>query len=547
MKRQSLLMMSLIMILFCGFITSDTDIYFNINRSLELFGRVYKETAINYVDDINPQKLMEAGIEGMLSTLDPYTVYLDESHQNDIDLITKGKYGGIGATIGLRNDKVTVVDLIEGYSAHRQGILIGDVILKINDVEVGKDNYEHLGSLMKGEPGTAISVVIQREGAKSNLTFNLIREEIEVKNVTFAGFIPENSNNAYIKLSGFSRAAGEEVKDAIIELRKEKPINSIVLDMRGNPGGLLDAAIDVSEKFLGKDKLVVSVVGRDTTTLRKYYSKEEPIAGTTKLAVLIDGYSASATEIVTGAIQDHDRGIIIGDKSFGKGLVQTIIPMPYNASLKITTAKYYTPSGRCIQKIDYSKNNDVLVSAEDVKNEFKTDADRTVFARGGILPDSLVLGESDSDLIQQLMANGMFFKYVTRLLSVVKDSSALLNRDGSMYKEFLAYLNEEKFEFNFETEKILAKLKNVVEEKKYDSSMPEKVDELIKLFDSEKYNELDRHKTEITEQIRLEILNRIQGRAGMIRESLKNDQQFETAFSILNSETAYNKLLNHVE
>ena len=332
MKKYRLIMLPLIVIFFAGFFQQDSDIYFKINKSLDIFGKIYKEITLNYVDEIDPEEFMLAGVKGMLSYLDPYTIYLDENQQNDVNLITKGKYGGIGATIGLRNDKVTIVDLYEGYSAQRQGVRIGDVILKVDSVTLDKDNYENLSAFMKGKPGTEVSITVEREGEPAELVFNLIREEIEVKNLTYYGFVPENSGNVYLKLSGFSRTAGEEIKKALLELKSQKEIESIVLDLRGNPGGLLDAAIDVSEKFLGKDQLVVSVIGRDTLEVKNYRSNEEPVAEEADLAVLVDNSSASASEIVAGAIQDHDRGIIVGTQSFGKGLVQTIIPLSYNTS-----------------------------------------------------------------------------------------------------------------------------------------------------------------------------------------------------------------------
>ncbi|MBU1100977.1 MAG: S41 family peptidase [Bacteroidetes bacterium] len=534
--------------LFTGFLTSDSDIYFKINKSIELFGRVYRETAINYVDNINPETFMEEGIKGMLSSLDPYTVYLDQTHQNDIDLITKGKYGGIGATVGLRNDFVIIVDLLEGYSAQRQGMRIGDVIYEIDGIKITKENYAKLGTLMKGEPGSTLTMIIQREGAKSNLIFNLVREEIEVKNVSFSGFIPESSNNAYIKLSGFSRAAGEEVKDALIQMGKTKPVESIVLDLRGNPGGLLDAAIDVCEKFLKKNQLVVSVVGRDSNAVRRYYSEEEPVAKDTRLALLIDGYSASAAEIVAGAIQDHDRGIIVGDKSFGKGLVQTIIPMPYNSSLKITTAKYYTPSGRCIQEVDYSENSDILeVGSEDKNKEFYTDQERVVYSNGGIIPDSTVSGESESELVNQLVAYGMFFKYATNLLSDEENHALNLQSKDDLFVGFRKYLEDQKFEFNFEIDKIFERLETTIATRKYNSNIPEKVAELKLQFESEKVKELDLYRNEITKEINLELINRKEGRIGRIRSSLEGDIQFETALKILSMKEKYNRVLNKLD
>jgi carboxyl-terminal processing protease len=302
----------LIIISSFGFIQGDSDIYFQMSKGIDIFGRVYKEIALNYVDEIKPQGFMLEGIKGMLSTLDPYTVYIDENHQKDIDLITRGKYGGIGATVGIYNDKITIVDLIEGYSAQRQGIRIGDVIKKVDSVKITRENYDELGNYLKREPGTEISITIEREGNKGDIIFNLVSEEIEIKNLTYYGFIPQESNNAYLKLSGFSRTAGDEIRKAIQELRIEKPIETIILDLRGNPGGLLDAAVDVSEKFLTKDDLIVSIIGRNKSDKQVFNAKEEPIARDARLAVLVDHGSASASEIVAGAIQDHDRGIILG-------------------------------------------------------------------------------------------------------------------------------------------------------------------------------------------------------------------------------------------
>jgi len=340
-------------LLFSGFITRDNDLYFEINKGIDLFGRIYKEVTLNYVDEINPREFVVAGIDGMLQSLDPYSNYIDANEQKDLDLITKGKYGGIGASVGLRNDEVTILDLLEGYPAKRQGMRIGDVIKKINDIEINKDNYEQLGNILKGDIGTSVKLNIKRENEE--LIFNLLREEIEVKNISFYGFVPENSNNAYIKLTGFSHSAGEELKKALLELKAKNEIKTLVIDLRGNPGGLLDAAIDVCEKFLKKGNLIVTVKGRDSLSVKKYFSKEEPILSNEKIIVLIDEHTASAAEIVAGALQDHDRAVVVGENSFGKGLVQTIISLPYGTSLKLTTAKYYTPSGRCIQKIDYSK------------------------------------------------------------------------------------------------------------------------------------------------------------------------------------------------
>ena len=343
-KRRILLVTSLTFTLLFGFgfFVSNSDIYFEISKNLELFGKVYKEISFNYVDEIDPQEFMRAGIKGMLSKLDPYTIFIDEKNQDDIDLLTNGKYGGVGISIGVRNDKVTVMEVLEGYAAQKQGVRIGDVITGIGEKIVTPDLIDEISSMVKGEPGTEVQIQVLRYGEEDTLKFKLIREEIIIKNIVFADFYPENSNNVYIKLANFSRSASDEMRTSLKNLKTKKEIKSIVLDLRGNPGGLLDVAVDICDKFLNKDLLIVSTRGKDISSEKKYFAIEEPLARNEKLVVLINESSASASEIVAGAIQDHDRGVILGTQSFGKGLVQTITPLSFNTSLKITTAKYYT-------------------------------------------------------------------------------------------------------------------------------------------------------------------------------------------------------------
>ena len=534
-----------IIILFSGFIKSDNDIYFQMSKSIDLFGRIYKEVALNYVDDVNPEEFMNAGIQGMLSALDPYTVYLGEDKKEDISLLTDGKYGGIGATVGVQNENVTIVDLIEGYPAQRQGMRIGDVIIKIDSVEVSRENYSDLSKYMKGEPGTELKILVKRDGIDEPITFNLVREQIEIKNLSYYGFYPENTNNVYLKLSGFTRSAGEEVKKALIELNNLKEVQSIILDLRGNPGGLLDAAIDVSEKFLRNKQLVVSVVGRDTLDKKEYFSNEEPIAGNVKLVVLVDNGSASASEIVAGSIQDHDRGLIIGTQSFGKGLVQTLIPLSYDTSLKITTGKYFTPSGRCIQKIDYAKENDVIIPLTAfTASKYKTDNQRTVFSAGGIMPDSTVSNFSDSKQMKHLLAQGLFFKFATNYYNTnIKLNIENLNND-EVFNKFLKYVDEQSFDYKTRSEKLIEELEKSAEESDLNQNIVSQINSLQLEIEKERRTELIKNKSEILNKIKEEIAARINGDKGRITESLKHDKQFEVAISLLSDETEYNKLLN---
>lgn len=544
MKKKIVIVFAAV-ILFSGFVRKDSDIYFEINKSIDIFGKVYREVTLNYVEPLNPEEFMLAGIDGMLESLDPYTNFIDQNNQKDIDIITKGKYGGIGATVGLRNESITIVDLIEGYSAQRQGLRIGDVIVKINDARVTKENYDELNELLKGDPGTTVTIIVQREGENEEIKFNLVREEIEIKNLTYYGFYPENSSNAFLKLSGFSRTAGEEVKKALLELKSRKEISSIILDLRGNPGGLLDAAMDVCEKFLKKGELIVSVKGRDSLSTKKYYSYEEPIAGSTKLAVLIDEGSASASEIVAGAMQDHDRAVIIGTNSFGKGLVQTLIPLSYNTSLKITTAKYYTPSGRSIQKVDYSEKNKVFLYNQSLKqDEFATDNKRKVLSAGGIKPDSTVLNKSKSSLVQRLWADGMFFKFATHLFNGNEKADFKNYENGKLVKEFKEYLKTENFRFISPAEKLIEQLKTAAREENFDQKFIDQLEKSGEQIDESHSKEIEKYKEDIIASIKEELTARTDGRQGRIIESLKYDQQFKAALSILSKQEIYNSLLS---
>lgn len=547
MKRYRLIMLPLLFIFLAGFFQQDSDIYFKINKSLDVFGKIYKEITLNYVDEIDPEEFMLAGVKGMLAYLDPYTIYLDEDQQNDVNLITKGKYGGIGATIGLRNDKVTIIDLYEGYSAQRQGVRIGDVILKVDSIKLNRKNYEQLSAFMKGKPGTDVSITVEREGEQEELVFNLIREEIKVKNLTYYGFVPENSGNAYLKLSGFSRTAGEEIKKAILDLKSEGEVKSIILDLRGNPGGLLDAAIDVSEKFLKKDQLIVSVIGRDTLDIKRYTSDEKPVADDVLLAVLVDNASASASEIVAGAIQDHDRGIIVGTQSFGKGLVQTIIPLSYNTSLKITTAKYFTPSGRSIQKIDYFNKDVFTEKILNEREEFKTDNERRVFAAGGIEPDTVVSESYESEQIKYLTAQGMFFKFASFYFNTneVVDIESISNLE--LFDVFAKYIDSQDFKYKSKPERLVNDLKTLAEAKNYDEKILTEINNLSDEIKKIKADELLTNKSAIAQEIKKELAARLQGQDGRIEESLKYDEHFELALDILQNNNSYKIVLNSGE
>jgi carboxyl-terminal processing protease len=479
----------------------------------------------------------------MLSSLDPYTIFIDEKKIEDIDLITNGKYGGVGISIGLRGDEVTVVEVMDGYAAQRQGIQIGDVIIEAAGSAITVSNIDDISSLVKGEPGTTVELKVLRNELEDTLTFNLIREEVIVKNITYSGFFPENSGNAYIKLSNFSRAASDEIKKTIKELKEQKPVKSVLLDLRGNPGGLLDIAIDVCDKFLARDLIVVSTRGREAGSDKKYYSVEEPIIGNdVRVIVLINGGSASASEIVAGALQDHDRAVILGTKSFGKGLVQTITPLSYNTSLKITTAKYYTPSGRSIQRIDYSEGSDVIINPiHESEQKFLTDNKREVYSKGGITPDTTVEFKINGELTKELLAKGLFFKFANNYFFANPDAQYSNIDDQKLYSEFSEYLNQENFKYTSQTE---IEIDNLI---KGASDKEEIKDDLLKIKAALKglfEKEMQIYKSEILREIRSELAARYLGMEGRIKEQLTSDLQVQTALEILGNINTYNKLLN---
>ncbi|HEV8539198.1 MAG TPA: S41 family peptidase [Bacteroidota bacterium] len=527
-----------------GFRLADTDYFFKINKSIDIFGRVYKEVTLNYVDEVDPEKFMESGIDGLLSTLDPYTNFIDEHEGDEVELITTGKYGGIGVTIGQREGFITILTLMEGYSAQRQGIQPGDRVLEIDGKSLIGMKPEGVRSLTRGEPGTDIRLKIEREGELKPLDFVLVREEIQLKNISFADFISEGT--AYIRIDRFSRSAGDELRLAIKDLRLKGAINKVILDLRDNPGGLLDVAVSVVEKFVPKGSLVVSTRGRKPESEKKYFATEEPMLPDVPLVVLVNRNSASASEIVAGAIHDLDRGIILGTRSFGKGLVQTITPLPYNTQLKITTAKYYTPSGRCIQEIDYMhKGADGVfaITPDSLRQQFKTLKGRPEYERGGITPDTLVAEPEPSALHKELLRKAMYFKFATRYIGSHKELPALFD-DEDLARSFHAFLEEQKFSYQDEGEAKLKELSEVVDKSKYSSSVTEIVDRLKAQIAGEKLTGIDRNKQEVLRALRMEIVSRYKGEHGRIDASLKGDIQIATGEGVLTNPKEYSRLLS---
>ncbi|MDI6766401.1 MAG: S41 family peptidase [Bacteroidota bacterium] len=530
-----------------GFKFSDQDYFFKINKGIDIIGRVYKEITMNYVDEVDPEKFIEAGIDGLLGTLDPYTNFISEKEADEVELITAGKYGGIGVSIGIRDGNIIIISLMEGYSAQRQGILPGDKILEIDNKSVVGMKPENIRSLTRGEPGTEVHLKIDREGEPKPLDFVLVREEIQLKNIPYSDFV--NDGIGYIRLERFSRGAGDELRLALKDLKLKGNLRGIILDLRDNPGGLLDAAVDVAGKFLHKGSLIVSTRGRQPESEKKYFVAEEPIFPDLPMIVLVNRQSASASEIVAGAIQDLDRGIVLGTRTFGKGLVQTITPLLYNTQLKITTAKYYTPSGRCIQEIDYAKRDQAGIFTtlpDSLKRKFKTLKGRLELEAGGIQPDTVVDEMEHSSYFKELNRKSMFFKFATRYALTHKDSSTELQSD-SLFQEFQQFLNEQKFTYQDEIETKLKELCDAAEKCKSSPTILAEMEKLRQLLQEDKSNSVIKHRDEIMSTLKPEVMSRYKGERGKIEESLKIDSQVKAAISLLESPKEYSRRLSMLQ
>ncbi|MBI4548386.1 MAG: S41 family peptidase, partial [Ignavibacteriae bacterium] len=516
--------------------------------SIDIFGRIYKEITLNYVDEVDPEKFMEAGIDGLLGTLDPYTSFIDEKEGDEVELLTTGKYGGVGITIGLRDGYITVITLMEGYSAQRQGLQPGDRIIKVDGKSIIGYQPEDVRSMTRGEPGTAVHLTIEREGEEKPLEFVLVREEIQLKNITYSDFVEKGI--AYIRLERFARGAGDELRLSIKDLRLKDTTRAVILDIRDNPGGLLDVAVDVAAKFLPNGSLIVSTRGRKPESEKKFYASEEPMLPDVPLVVLVNRNSASASEIVAGAVQDLDRGIILGTRTFGKGLVQTVVPLVYNTQLKITTAKYYTPSGRSIQEIDYmhkTKDGVFTTTPDSLKKKFRTSKGRIEYELGGIHPDTVVSEPEHSVLYNELFRKSMFFKFVTRYVSQHRELPSPFTPDDTLLHSFKQFLSDQQFTYQEEGEKKIDELRELAKKSNYDDTILEEIDQLKKKFGDEKINSIERNQKEILTVLKTEIMSRYKGERGRIETSLVDDPQINAAKGLLANPVEYTRRLSYRE
>ena len=527
------------------------DDFFALKKNFTIFGKLYEELATGYVDDLDAEQLMRTGIDAMLQTLDPYTVFIDEADNEDIEIITRGRYGGVGLSVGRRGGRTVVLQTFEGASAFEQGVRTGDVILEIAGVPTGDASAdpdaaldgEQIRDLLRGDPGTTVEVRVEREGEREPLDFLLARSEVQLKNVTYAGRVGDGSVG-YVKLERFARDAAVEVEAAVKTLQAEGDLAGLVLDLRGNPGGLLEAAVDISGLFLPEGSVVVSTRGRLAESERVYRSRAAPIAPDLPLVVLVDGGSASASEIVAGAVQDHDRGVVVGERTFGKGLVQIIKGLPYHTSLKMTTAKYYTPSGRCIQAVAYSRDTAggrAVEVADSLRRAYVTTGGRTVYDGKGIEPDVEVSFGEMGELEEALTRQAAFFLFANRYAATHDLSAGYAVTDADL-DAFHDWVDAEDFTYRTRAEQALDALSDDLDGAGYDETADE-IDALRAEVTDEKEADFERHAPRLKERLRREILARTLGESAQIEASFLNDFQLDRGLALLGDDPAYRAVL----
>jgi carboxyl-terminal processing protease len=527
-----------------------TDNSFEISKNLDIFVTLVKELNTYYVDEIDPAKLVRKGIDEMLKSLDPYTVYIPESEAEDLRFMTTGSYGGIGAIIGKKGDYVHVSEPYENFPAFKAGLVAGDFIMEIDGKTTKGMSVSDVSSLLKGQANTEVKLTIKRPGQEATFVKTLVRAEIHVKNVPYSGMISGviNDEIGYINLSGFRQDAGDEMRAAVNDLKKNDKLKGIIIDLRNNPGGLLNEAVRLVGIFVNKGEFVVSTKGKVDNWNKEYKTYEPAIDTEIPLVVLVNGQSASASEIVAGALQDLDRAVIIGEKSYGKGLVQATRKLSYNAQLKLTTSKYYIPSGRCIQALDYTHKDEqgrAVKIADTLISEFKTKNGRKVFDGAGIMPDIKVTGKAAPEIVKTLVNDNLPFDFATNYRSShesipTADKFALSDKD---YDDFIKFIGSKTIKYQTATEKVLSSLEKEAKNDKYFESIKPLYDSLVVILNMDKKKDLLTFRKDIIEIIEEEIVSRYYFQKGRIIYGIYHDEEIVKAKEVLTNREEYNKIL----
>lgn len=519
--------------------------YFEIAKSLDIFATLFKEVNTYYVDEVDPKKLIRQGIDGMLESLDPYTDFIPEEELENFRITTTGQYAGIGALIGIINNKIIITHPYKNFPAYKSGLKVGDELIAVNGINVQGKTTAETSTLLKGPARTEVEVKVRRFGQKNDLVFKIKREKITVGNLAYAGLV--NPEVGYIKLDDFTPGASREVSDAVVKL-KSQGAKKIILDLRDNPGGLLHEAVNLVNLFIPKGKEVVSTRGKVEEWNKSYTTLNNPLDTDIPLAVLINDGSASASEIVAGALQDYDRAVLLGDRTFGKGLVQTTRQLSYNAQLKVTTAKYYIPSGRCIQKLDYThrqQDGSVLAYADSIRSEFKTMNGRSVFDGGGLDPDIAIDQKYLGTITSSLYTSGLLFEYATTYCAENPAPSDFksFHFSGKEYEKFLSWLKEQKFTYATTLESETKQLLELAKKERYYPELESELKSLSSKIEANKASDLMRFKDEIATVLTRQIAFNYALNEGQYAVSLAHDTAIAEAVKTLQDKQSLNKIL----
>ncbi len=525
--------------LFIG--VSFKDDFFEIAKQIEIFTNVYKTVNQNYVDETNPAELMDKSIKAMLADIDPYTNFFNEQDVIKFKINNTGEYTGIGAMITRKDDKIIIKEPYKGYPADKAGLKAGDEIIQIGDVLLS-DFKDDASQLMKGSKNTKIDIKFLRQGKPMNA--QIILDEVELKAVPFYSKIDEKTG--YIVLSQFNKKASSETKEALEKLKSEGA-TQIVLDLRGNPGGLLNEAVNICNLFVPKGEIIVTTKSKNEKYNSTYKTTREPIDTEIPLVVIVDGKSASASEIVSGALQDLDRAVIVGSRSFGKGLVQRPFDLSYGTQVKVTISRYYTPSGRCIQALNYSKkdkNGKATRTEEKNYNAFKTKNGRTVYDGGGILPDVELEETKQSSISEALIKNDAIFNYVTNYYYKNPNlGDKIPTISDADLADFKAFIKKEKIDFDTESEVALKNMLEKAKKEKIDSEITLEYQALLNSLQKSEERLIDKNAKEIKNLLLDEIIKRYQYKEGLYQYYTKNNSEIKKAVALLNNPVEYNKIL----
>ena len=518
---------------------------FEIAKNVDIFITVMRELNAKYADEITPGDLTETAINAMLESLDPYTVYYPENKIEDVKMMTAGQYGGIGALIQQRDKQVIISELYEGWPAQKSGLLAGDVILKIDGKSTEGKSSSDVSAILKGQPGSTLAVEVFRPTQNKKLSFNIKREEVKLPNLPYYGML--DSEIGYIKLDQFTENAGKEVKDAFLDLKKQG-MTKLVFDLRNNGGGLLQEAVKIMNIFVDQGTVIVTTKGKIKEQNNTFRT---PVAVTDKeipVVVLVNENSASASEIVSGSFQDLDRGVIVGKKTFGKGLVQNVVPLSYNSTMKITVSKYYIPSGRCVQNIDYfgkdSTHRPVHIP-DSLAVAFKTKNGRTVYDKGGVEPDVTTPDVEASNVLVSLVLNNLIFDFANQYHANHSEipPAAEFTVDDNLYNEFVNFLKNKDYQYKTETEYVLDDMKEAAEADHYWEKIESLCNAISEKIKQEKASDLQTYKKEIAEYLASEIAVRYYYQKGRICSQLAIDPDIATAKEILNDNARYRTIL----